>query len=471
MQQWARNYLSYVQHRDAPRKQARIRTFMFEGTRLYQMSQVVEMMPLSLHLSALCFFLGLVEFIYTINHAIALYSLLGFVAFAGLYVIATVSPNFHLQCPYITPLSGCSDFLFQSSAAWLFLGANLIERIFHGLLLRIWRWVGSPNNGPTKWRAVLQAKANAYFDRLKQNRQRRVADHVMKSPSNLDEHALHWTLETLDETNKVEDFLKCIPGFFDYSAAPDATSIILPLMSEQPTSDAIPILGSRIHQLLDTCLPGASLLTEDQRNSRLRVCLKCLWYCLRAFNQNLDVPLVPYVSAIFASPQVIQRFQTEKNIAVRLLGRCFGSLVVKKLSNDISSRHPHPPTTEELACLSSILGANGEQVRGWLDYTGAIDLANIIVLASGELETLVGSETEGVPTDVMDLFQQTLGILAEGMSLADIEWDTDHVVRFHEIHSRFADAQVPDKLKEQLRNILDRLRPIPDSVTTRQAIP
>ena len=182
MQQWARNYLSYVQHRDAPRKQARIRTFMFEGTRLYQMSQVVEMMPLSLHLSALCFFLGLVEFIYTINHAIALYSLLGFVAFAGLYVIATVSPNFHLQCPYITPLSGCSDFLFQSSAAWLFLGANLIERIFHGLLLRIWRWVGSPNNGPTKWRAVLQAKANAYFDRLKQNRQRRVADHVMKSP-------------------------------------------------------------------------------------------------------------------------------------------------------------------------------------------------------------------------------------------------------------------------------------------------
>jgi hypothetical protein len=161
-------------------------------------------------------------------------------------------------------------------------------------------------------------------------------------------------------------------------------------------------------------------------------------------------------------------------------------LVVKKLANDMTSpaRVSVAGITAEMACISAILGAPGEQVRDWLDREGAVDLANVISLASGEFEVLVAGGAEG---DVGDIFQQTLRILTEGIisSRANVEWDGDQVAQFHEIHSRFADARVPDELKEQLRYISDRLRPTlyvegvrteipspePDSETTPQATP
>jgi hypothetical protein len=147
-----------------------------------------------------------------------------------------------------------------------------------------------------------------------------------------------------------------MPGFFDSSAVPGASSAMLSLMYERPTSD--PILGTRLRELLGSCQPGASPLAEEQRNNRLRVCLTSLWYCLRAFNlpENLREPLAPYVRSIFASPQVIDWIRAEEDLATRLLGRCFGSLVVKKLANDIASGLPR--TTAELACISYMLDAH-----------------------------------------------------------------------------------------------------------------
>ena len=254
-----------------------------------------------------------------------------------------------------------------------------------------------------------------------------------------------------------EDFAARMPGFFDSFAPSTATSAMLSLLSEQPTSE--PILGSRLRDLLQTCLPGTSPLTEEQRNNRLRVCMS-LWYCLRAYN-NSGVPLAPFVRAIFASPEVIGWIRTEQDPAIRLLGRCFGSLVVKKLASDIASSTYLPGITEEMACLSYILDAPGGQVRDWLDQDRAIDLVNAIYLGSEEFEMLVAS---GAEADVADVFQQTLGILAEGIvsGHTTVKWDdlpVDQVARFHHIYARFANAGIPDVLKERLRYISDRLPP------------
>ena len=188
--------------------------------------------------------------------------------------------------------------------------------------------------------------------------------------------------------------------------------------------------------------------------------MRSLWYCLRAYN-NSGIALAPFVRAIFASPEVIGWIRTEPDPAIRLLGRCFGSLVVKKLASDIASRTNLAGITEEMACLSYILDAPGGQVRDWLDQDRAIDLENIISLASGEFARLV---TSGAEADVADVFQQTLGILAEGIvsGHSTDEWDdlpVDQVARFHHIYARFANAGVPDVLKDRLRYISDRLPP------------
>ena len=477
MQQWARRYMGFTLHRGAPRKQARIRAYMFEGVEKFRMSQAIEAMPLLLHTSVFLFFAGLIEYLFTINNAVARYTLGCVVFFASIYVILTLLPNLRLNCPYRTPLTWITYYSFQLSGSSLFWAADMIEGIFHDFLLDIWRWLhrdvpGSPNHGPTKWRDVLEKKVHTYYERLKRGLRWRVVDSAMEAPSSVDMGALHWTLTTLDESEKIEKFAARMPGFFDSSAAPDATPAMLSLMSnDQSTSEprSEPILGSRLRELLYTCTPGAPLLTEYERKTRLHVCLKSLWHCVKAYD-NLPAdsrqPLSPYVRAIFASPEVIRWIQTENDLATRLLGRCFWSLVVKKLANDIHSR-PTPtgisPTTEEMACLSSILGATGEQVWRWLNHKGAIDLANVTFLVLGELETLVKSGTKGVPTDVVDVFQQTLCILAKGMfsSRADIEWDTDQVTQFHKMYFQFANAPAPKVLKEWLRYIWDRLLPSP----------
>jgi hypothetical protein len=464
MQQWARRYMVYAQHGSAPRKQARIRAYMFEGVMNFRMSQAVEAMPLLLHTSVFLFFAGLIEFLFTINNAVARYTLGCVVFFASIYAILTLLPHWRLNCPYRTPLSWFTYYSFHLSVSSLLSVVKAIEDGCHPLLLELWRWTRLPrsqDHGPTKWANVLEKKAQIYYDRLSHSLRWRVVFGAMGAPPSVDIGALHWTLTTLGENQKIEDFAANMPGFFNSTETPDtpdATSAMLSLMSEQPTFD--PILGSRLQELLNTCLPGTSFLTEEQRKSRLRVCLTSLWHCLRAFNlpKNLEMPLASYVRAVFASPDVIRWIQTEKDFAVRLLGRCFGSLVVKKLASDIASA-ARTPTVAEIACFKTILNATGDQVWAWLDLKGAIDLANVTLLASAELETLVVDGTRGVPADVGDVFQQTLGILGEGMfsSEAKVEWDTSQVAQFHKIYSKLINAPVPEVLTKRLRYISERL--------------
>ncbi|KAI0306814.1 hypothetical protein B0F90DRAFT_472929 [Multifurca ochricompacta] len=149
-----------------------------------------------------------------------------------------------------------------------------------------------------------------------------------------------WTLTALDEDKEIEDFAARVPGFFDSRAVPDAPSAILSLMEtpqDQPTSD--PILGSRLGDLLKTWISGTSPLPEESRRNRLRVCLRCPWYCGRAYIRSENLVTLPsYVCAVFASSEMTRHIQTEDDVAARIIGRCFGSLVVKILLNDVNAR-------------------------------------------------------------------------------------------------------------------------------------
>ncbi|KAH9038193.1 hypothetical protein EDB85DRAFT_2287606 [Lactarius pseudohatsudake] len=456
IQKWARRYLDHTQHRSAPRRQARVRAYMSEGVEKFRLSQAVEAMPLLLHMSVFLFLVGLIDFLLPINDTVAFFTLGCVAIFSLTYTILTLLPTLRLNCPYHTPLSGITYNCFQLSALGFFSSTRTIEGIFHGFLLTTWRWTNrsfSSTPWHTKLREILDEKVSTYRKRFSHGLRCRVELSAMEASSRVDASALHWVLTTLDEDEEFEDFASRMPGVFNSRTVPDSTSAILSLISDQSTPQ--PILGARLRELLGTCLPATSLLTEERRIYRLRVCLMSLWYCARAYNllENSEVPLAPYIRAVFASPQVIRWVQTEQDFATRLLGRCFGSLVVKKLAKDIT-RGGY--ITADIAYLSSILGATGEQVRLHRD---AIDLMNVISLTSGELETLVASGFKELPLDVRDVFQQTLSILAKGIvsGHAYVEWDTDQVAQFHEIYSKFANARVPDVLKEPLRRVSERL--------------
>ncbi|KAI9467375.1 hypothetical protein BJY52DRAFT_66137 [Lactarius psammicola] len=455
MQQWARQYCELTRRRGAPHKSGRIRAFIFDGFRKFgTLARAVTPITRLLHISVFLFFAGLVEFLFPIYTTVA-YTTLGCIGmFALPYAVLTVLPNFYLNCPYGTPLSSVTWRLSQFSALGILLAIRGIEGQFHGPLSTLWhlthRQVTGPL-GPTKWREMLDNQVAIHYRWLWDGLQKSVELGATGAPSTVDAYALEWTLTALHQNEEIEDFVESVPGFFDSRAVPDATSAILPLMSDQSTTD--PILGSRLYDLLKTCIPGTSPLTEEKRRSRLRVCLRSLWFCGRAYNQpENSEPLPSYARIVFASPEMTYRIQTEQDPAARVIGRCFGALVAKKLSADIKLRRIRI-NDEILLCLSTILGTDSREVISLLGQPGAIELASIVSLML-VADPLVGDATS---TDVLDLFKQTLHILSQTL-LTEYQADLPlpQVAQFHEIYSKF-----PNWFKDELQQISYRLPPSP----------
>lgn len=458
MQQWARRYLQLAQRRGAPHKRARMRAYIFEGIKGFEMTRAIETMPTLLHLSVFLFFAGLVDFLIPINATVAYFTLGWIALFSLAYAVLTILPNLYLNCPYRTPLSGITWRLSQFSVLGIFLAVRGIEGRFHIPLLTLWRWTHRTATGPlgpTQWREALNKQVRTHRKWLLDGLRKSVELSATGAPSMVDAYALEWTLTALDEDKEIEDFAARLPGFFDSRAVPDATSAILPLMSNQPTTD--PILGSRLYDLLKTCIPGTSPLTEEKRKRRLRVCLESLWYCGRAYNEQRKLETLPsYVRVVFASPEMTHRIQTEQDPAARVIGRCFGALVAKKLSADINSRRIQV-SDGILVCLSTILGTDSREVISLLRQPGAIELASIVSLMLVDTDSLpVVGDT--MPSDVLDVFKQTLHILSQTLPAKDHR-DADlplrQIVQFHDIYSK-----VPNWLKGELQQISDRLQPI-----------
>ena len=286
---------------------------------------------------------------------------------------------------------------------------------------------------------------------------------AVKAPSTTDEDALSWTLTVLDDDREFEDFVARVPGFFQSTSVKDAPLIMLSLMDDQPTrpfqlDQYDPILASRINDLLKTCVPGTSPLNEELRRNRLRVCMRALWYFAKQYNEpEYTTPLPSYVHKAFADSDTTRWIRSEEDLAAHLIGRCFGSLVVKKLAQDIGSHtaQGHPPSDAELSSLAAFLGKTIEEVATFPSLV-AIGLENIVSLMSSEMETLVEGR---VPSEVLDIFRTTLDILVTETLAAlpnlNAELPRDLVTNFHETYSKAKaqQPQAPDWLIDQLGKI------------------
>ncbi|KAH9018353.1 hypothetical protein EDB83DRAFT_2528395 [Lactarius deliciosus] len=94
---------------------------------------------------------------------------------------------------------------------------------------------------------------------------------------------------------------------------------------------------------------------------------------------------------------------------------------------------------------------------------GAINLRNVISVISDEIDTFIADE---LPSDVMEILQQTLSIIArdivQGRGSADEDPYMEQVLYFHSISSIVADAGGPDWLKYRLEWILSQLPTVED---------
>jgi hypothetical protein len=141
----------------------------------------------------------------------------------------------------------------------------------------------------------------------------------------------------------------------------------------------------------------------------LRAWVQNLWYFMRDYNEHENsVPLPPYVCAAFTNPEMPRRIRKQRDLAIRVFGRCVEALVVNKITADILSRN-NSISNDDLACLSSILGTKSDDVMLLISRPGAIDLTNVVFLASDNFYPFT---FETVPSYVLGVLQQTASALS-----------------------------------------------------------
>jgi hypothetical protein len=172
------------------------------------------------------------------------------------------------------------------------------------------------------------------------------------------------------------------------------------------------VIVSGLHKFLQMCRPGT--LTAQVRRSCLRMCLKSLWYCAKAYHQlSTFKPLPSYFPITLASREITNIIWAEQDPVSRVVGRCFNALVVMKLVADIRLRTDSDDRVSvvEQECLSAIL-----KNEPWplLKQPGAIELVNIVLLAFDDVP--VGfSPTDTIPLYILNVIPQTFSILSQAL--------------------------------------------------------
>ncbi|KAH9952994.1 hypothetical protein BC827DRAFT_1147259, partial [Russula dissimulans] len=106
VQQWVRNYMHVFQRYSDPLKSARLRQYLYEGSKGWYMPVVADSVPGLLHLSLFLFFLGLGDLVLGINTTVGITTTIPIVSCAGLYIFTTFAPALYPQSPYQTSFSG-----------------------------------------------------------------------------------------------------------------------------------------------------------------------------------------------------------------------------------------------------------------------------------------------------------------------------------------------------------------------------
>ncbi len=194
-----------------------------------------------------------------------------------------------------------------------------------------------------------------------------------------------------------------------------------------PDSSIKSIIVSFLRDLLKTCTLRTLPLPEEVRTCCLQMCLYSMWDLGQVLHRLGDSQPFPPELLDLAGLEITRLIRTEKDQASRVLGRCVEALVVSNLAARIKS---HTDSTvqisdEALTYLSAILGTESRDLRLLLGRPGAVELANMVSLIFSEIDSLF---SDTIPSDVLDMIQQTYGILsptlpaelnAEMMNLTD----------------------------------------------------
>ena len=264
VQQWVRRYRKLTQHSETPAHRVRIRTFLFQGIKQFQVRLVVENISLLLHAAIFLFFAGLVEFLFAINDEVAqvVVAIIGF--FAALYFILTSLPVLFQQCPFQTPLT---------AVFWYMAHVTMITIL-----------------SPFTFSSHVRTRIDELWRHTKDGFDEHILDAV-KGNKTIDQKAVKMTLGMCRGDTEVEAFLDAVPGYLDDDKAGTRFGDIGLLLD--PKEHDLP-LGQRMVHLFSSCINGSGKMDEVERCRRAVTCSRVVFELSKAFSSvkgfTLDLP-------------------------------------------------------------------------------------------------------------------------------------------------------------------------------------
>src|SRR6266851_1829241 len=244
LQQWARHYIRITQESgQSPRSRARRRAFFADGMQKFHVPRVVEILPILVHLSLFVFFVGLLIYLFNINHTVFSTVMCWIALLTVVYGCITVLPLFWLDCPYYSPLS-------QPALSCYTRISYLVLKILHGMT--------------SLFRAV---KARDHIQRcisdLRKSRSlvRGLKTAISKQSPRIDLRILRRIFRHRREDDELEKVFESIPGFFKSDKV------------KVPLDDAQYMIEDALSYFLHHTLSSNSV-PEDVKTRRLAACLK-----------------------------------------------------------------------------------------------------------------------------------------------------------------------------------------------------
>ena len=135
MLQWARRYLDQPQIPCVPKERARVRSFLFFGTKKIDMRHASEEAQIYLHISLFLFSIGLVVFFFTIFKTVAVVLLICVGYFGLEYIALTIAPFFDYSLPHRPPMSNQLWDLWHWSLCYVAQFLHFILKQLHNFLV------------------------------------------------------------------------------------------------------------------------------------------------------------------------------------------------------------------------------------------------------------------------------------------------------------------------------------------------
>ncbi|KAI9508973.1 hypothetical protein F5148DRAFT_822289 [Russula earlei] len=264
VQQWIQQYLSYSQCHPTPSTRARIRAYLFDGLSRYRLDQVIDGIPLLLHLSILLFGAGLITYFFSFHNIVAYTALAAYSVVGTLYILLLISPLINLSSPFKTPIS---DFLWRA-VQLIWLTALYITQSFTSII--------SPDS--TFSRLRLPKIISACRERYSGGVVRVIERDLERTLSNRDAHSLRWAISSVEAHGDFESFIAAIPRFLDTERHYYPQFTIGQLLEDPDVR-----LGWNIGRLLQTCASSSCALEWHIRKGRAIACMRATWYITEKF--------------------------------------------------------------------------------------------------------------------------------------------------------------------------------------------